>query len=92
MADILSSLDQLRHTGAEFLIADLRTAIVFADMALQSAQPDVIRRNRDNALKAWRTVARYLSKSHLSEEDANAVSALFVRLKEKLASPGAAIE
>lgn len=88
----MSYLDQLRHTGAEFLIADLETAVTFADIALNSTESDVIGRNRGNALTAYRTVAGFAAKSPMNEEDAGAVSALLARLKEKLALLGATVE
>ena len=51
MLDIVSSLGDLRHAGAEFLIADLQTAITFTDIALRSKDEAVIDRNRRNARK-----------------------------------------
>jgi hypothetical protein len=88
MVDILSSLEDLRHAGAEFLIADLQTGITFTDIALRSKDEAVIDRNRRSALKAYYAVSRLAAGSHLSEADGKAVGAILARLKEKLASLG----
>ena len=84
MVDIVSSLENLRHVGAQFLIADLETAITFTNIALTAKDQSVINRNRRNALKAYHSILNLASKSRLSEADADAVSTLLARLKAKL--------
>jgi hypothetical protein len=86
--DIVSSLEELRHAGAAFLVADLETAITFTNLALSSKDEVVIDRNRRNALKAYHSVSNLAAKSHLDEAETKAVSALLGQLKEKLALLG----
>jgi hypothetical protein len=86
--DIVSNLEELRHTGAEFLIVDLETAMTFANLALNSKDQAVIDRNRRNAVKAYHSVSKLASRTHLNEADAKAVSARLGQLKEKLALLG----
>jgi hypothetical protein len=79
-----ASLEELRRTGAEFLIADLEMGITFTELALSSKDQAVIVRNRRNALKAYDTVSKLAPKSRLNEAESKAVTALLARLKEKL--------
>jgi len=86
--DIVSNLEELRHAGAAFLVADLETAITFANLALGSEDQTVIDRNRRNALKAYHSVTKLASKGHLNEAETKAVSTLLGQLRQKLIQLG----
>lgn len=88
MVDILSAIDQLRRTGAEFLKIDLATALTFAEIARTSTEPERRERNRRNAARAYRGVSELLRRANLTPDEAEEIAKLTAELKQKLQTLG----
>jgi hypothetical protein len=83
-----SAFSEWNHTGAEFLMADLDTAMVFLDVAETSGCEDTVQRNRNNARRAYDMVLRLFTTLKLSETDREAITAKLAVLKKRLEAAG----
>jgi hypothetical protein len=83
MSSLPENIDALKHTGAEFLIADLDTALAFMDVADTSGDKETVARNHRNAGKAYNTVLDFLSKLALMPSDREAVESKLAVLKAR---------
>lgn len=87
MADA-SVFSALNHTGAEFLIADLETAMVFLDVAETSRNETTVRRNRGHARHAYDVIVRLLSTLKVSDAERAAITEKIGILKKRLEATG----
>jgi hypothetical protein len=78
----------LKHARIEFLFAELTLSSTFLDLASVSRVPATIVRNHKNALKAYRTVLRYLRLIDFEPADRQAVTDHLSELKDRLRSVG----
>lgn len=60
MSGFQNSLGDANQNGIDFVIADLDLALTFMDVAEVSHIEDTVRRNHNNAHKAYHTVLRLL--------------------------------
>jgi hypothetical protein len=88
MSSLLENIDALKRTGAEFLITDLDTAMVFMDVADTSGDKETVARNQRNARKAYNTVLGFLSTLALMPSDRQAVESKLAVLKARLEAVG----
>lgn len=88
MPSLLENIEALKHTGAEFLIADLETALAFMDVAHASDDEATVSRNHRNAWKAYDTVSQFLGKLALMPNDLQAVENKLAILKARLKAVG----
>lgn len=61
MDDLRRENADLAKSGVEFVIIELDTALTFLDVADTSANEETVKRNHDNARKAYETVQRLLN-------------------------------
>ena len=74
--------------GVEFLLIDLDLAMTFMDVAETSRTEEIIRRNQNNARKAYDTVLRLLENLRPSLTERQAVDAKLAILKMRLQGVG----
>lgn len=81
--------ESLKRTGAEFLSADIDTALTFVGLA-RSASDDSEKksRNQRNARKAYDKVQELLARLRLSAEEQSEVNDKLRRLKAELTNLG----
>ena len=81
-------LTELEHTGAEFLITDIDTAMVFLEVAETSKTAETVTRNRDNARRAYDIVLHLLTTAKLNEVERETINTKLALLKERLEAAG----
>ena len=74
----------LNRTGAEFLITDLDLASTFMDISETSHADETIRRNHQNARKAYDTVLNLFSNLTLNNEERQTIQMKLTFLKKRL--------
>jgi hypothetical protein len=83
-----SPVENLNQTGVDFLLTDLDTALVFLDIAATSRNQDNIKRNHQNARKAYDTVARLLLTVDPSPRQLSVITQKLGLLKSRLEAVG----
>src|SRR5262249_2599107 len=59
--------NEINHPGADTIRVDLKTGLIFAEIAADQTRPVEVRaRNRDNALNAYRTMLKFRDKLELT--------------------------
>ena len=83
-----ASFRDLHRTGAEFLLADLDTALTFMDVAEVSRNEETVRRNHQNAHRALETVLHLREKLVLEKVQEQAFNEKVTLLKARLQAVG----
>ncbi len=91
MVDIVSTIEELRQTGAQFLQTDLRAALTFTDIARTSEVNGTRERNVQNAAKAYASVCRLIPKLRLLPQQATPVEELRLELRRRLEELGVTV-
>lgn len=86
--ELIVSLDELKHTSAEFLRTDVETALTFSAIALQTDDLSKKQRNCRNARKGYDTIRRLAGRVELSPDDEQFLSERLWRLKSELLQLG----
>ena len=76
--------ESLKLAGAEFLSADIDTALNFIQVALSARDSEGKFRNKMNARKAYETVSGMLPRLHLSPEQQSKINKKLAKLKSEL--------
>ena len=89
MADAPPVVDW-RRVGAEFIVADLKLAFTFLEIARTSSVTETVRRNQKNARAAYKAVLRFLPQClpALSVAELQAVEDSLRKLKNRLEELG----
>jgi hypothetical protein len=82
--ELLRTRAQANRANANFLKAELNTAMTFSAAALHSEEPVRKRRNLRAARKAYDTILRLIDKVTLSKADAQLFERNLVRLRSEL--------
>lgn len=83
-ADLMQAEEQFNRVGADFLKADVATALTFSETALDSDDPGKKQRNQRSARKAYDTIVRMAKKITLHEKDASELKHALQQLKANL--------
>jgi len=75
------------EVGVKFLFTDLRTALTFADMALQK-DAQSRERHTQEARKAYETIMRYLPRVRMNRDETKEMEEGLSRLQGKLRAVG----
>jgi len=84
MDELLNSAARLNRASADFLKADVATALTFSGIALESEDPLKRDRNRRAARKAYDTVVRLMERVTLTDGDVKILARNLQRLKSEL--------
>jgi glycerol dehydrogenase-like iron-containing ADH family enzyme len=79
-----SPLNEARHIQDEFLMTDLDVGITFAEIALDSNDQDKIKRNTENARKAYETVLHFLPQTTPTQAERAKINEKAASLKSLL--------
>jgi len=82
--NFLENLDDSNSIGVKFILTDLDLALTFLDVAANSADPEVVRRNYDNALKAYTTVVDLLERLSPDEQQRHELEAKLTIVRARL--------
>ena len=80
----MDPLPDLRVPGLIFLHTGLETGLVFAHIALTASDEDTIRRNEENARKAYRSARHFMTRIPLSVEDSSELHQKLRELEQRL--------
>jgi len=85
-------IEQSKAVELKFLRTEVETGLTFADTALQFPNnQDKVRRNTENARKAYDTVVHFLKKREIPDERLNQTLQLLVVLQLKLRQLGESV-
>jgi hypothetical protein len=87
----LNTLDEVRHTGAQFLIVDLEIALTFVRIAQTSDVPKTKARTRGKAAYVYAQVSNFARKARLPDHDAEMIDFLLRELRQSLESLGESV-
>jgi len=82
--NFLEDLDASNWIGVKFILTDLDLALTFLDVAANSTDPEVVRRNYDNALKAYTTVVDLLERLSPDEQQRHEIEAKLTIVRARL--------
>jgi hypothetical protein len=82
------SVAQANASGVAFLLVELDTALTFMDVAGASRIAETVRRNRENALEAYRTVQRFLPRVKPNAAQRKVLNEKLAVLKARLQESG----
>lgn len=85
---LITTQKQFRRVSADFLKADLETALTFCQIARNTDSEARQQRNRRSARKAYDTISRLLAKTEVSDADARFLKQNMKRLKSQLKGLG----
>jgi hypothetical protein len=88
MDDLQRQSADLAQSGVEFVITELDTALTFLDIADTSRVEDTIKRNHENALKAYETVQRLLKRLRPDADQKALIGAKIAILEARLQAGG----
>lgn len=78
----------LAKRGIEFVIAELETALTFLDIADTSDIEETVKRNHQNARKAYETVQRLLTRLRPNADEKALIGAKIAALEARLQAGG----
>ncbi|HEY1646975.1 MAG TPA: hypothetical protein VGF96_03260 [Terracidiphilus sp.] len=85
-------LTQSNRIGVQFLLADLKMALTFLDVALITATGETHTRNLDHARRVYETVLRLLCRVVPSAEESAELAVRIAELKRRLQDAGCSVE
>lgn len=88
MDELVVSGRELNRASADFLKADLATALTFVRIAKQTDEAIKKRRNQRAARKAYDTINKFAKNVDLTRDDAKALSRHLALLKSELRALG----
>jgi hypothetical protein len=77
-----------QRAGVEFLLTELKTGGTFVELARQSVDNGKIRRNRQNARKAYDSVLKFIDRVVLSDGERSRIDDSLRTLKNSLKKLG----
>ncbi len=75
---------KLRKNIVKLILSELEVGHTFAQVSLESSNPDTKRRNQENARKAYDTACRWLKGIRLADEERAKVARRLERIKSDL--------
>ena len=81
-------LSEANASGVSFLLTELDTALGFLEVAQRSNLVETVQRNHENALKAYRTIQRFLPKVKLDAAQQKEINVKLAILKTRLLRAG----
>jgi len=84
MADVPQIIFDCHRACARFLLVDLDVGITFLEIAETSRNEETARRNRNNALIAYRSSVQFLPRLKLTAVEDRAIKGKLYRLKARL--------
>lgn len=88
MGDSRTVNPDLNKSGVEFLLTELQTALTFMDIADTSRIPETVKRNHENAHKAYETVQRLMGYLIPNETQQALIVQRITQLKARLEAAG----
>jgi UDP-N-acetylglucosamine enolpyruvyl transferase len=85
-------ISESNRIGVQFLLADLRMALTFLDVALVTATGETHVRNLHHARRVYETVLRLLTRVVPSAEESAELAVRIAELKRRLEDAGCAVE
>jgi hypothetical protein len=82
------SVSQANASGVAFLLTELDIGLTFMDVAGASRIEETVRRNRENALEAYRTVQRFLPRVKPNAAQRQVLNEKLAVLKARLQQSG----
>jgi hypothetical protein len=79
---------QFHSAGLELLRTDLDVALTFMEVAATTHDPETVRRNHNNALRAYDTVLGFMLKLELTEAERETLEAKLAVVRTRLAAAG----
>ena len=86
--ELLANGRRFNRAGADFLKLDVKTALIFTGIALQTDDSVKRRRNQQSARKAYDSVLKLAKKVQLTDEEIQTLSRTLERLKFELQTLG----
>lgn len=82
------AFNDAKRLGADFLVADLTTALLFMDVAHHATTPEKIRRNHEKAYAAYETVLGLLQKLSPNPAQQKEIDDKLALLEKRLTAAG----